>query len=132
MIRDGLQRERVLLEVERLEKLVKAGAASDIDRARLRKGELDLLCWDWEQEGRERGGLVLMPSSEPPPVVKRFVDWFTRNVDREPWNGRDSWLWAWLYWSAGQTSQDIELMPMVEDALIVAGVLDLEPMQRAA
>ena len=132
MIRDGLQRERVLLEVERLEKLVKAGAASDIDRGRLRMGELDLLCWDWEQEGRERGGLVLMPSSEPPPVVKRFVDWFARNVDREPWNGADSWLWAWLYWSAGQTSQDIELMPVVEDALIVAGVLDVEPMQRAA
>ena len=130
MIRDGLQRERVLLEVERLEKLVKAGAASDIDRARLRKGELDLLCWEWEQQ-------YTGPAPEPtlaglPPVVRRFVDWFARNVDREPWNGADSWLWAWLYWSAGQTDQDIELMPVVEDALIEAGILDVEPMQRAA
>ena len=129
MIRDGLQRERVLLEVERLEKLVKAGTASDIDRARLRKGELDLLCWEWEHQGR---GDEPEPAPEAPPVVKRFVDWFARNVDREPWNGPDSWLWAWLYWSAGQTSQDIELMPVVEDALHLAGIMEPEQLERAA
>ena len=98
MIRDGLQRERVMLEIERLEKLVKAGTASDIDRSRLRDGELELLCWDWEQQAGSTQPEETIP---PPPVAVRFAEFYRRNQHHPAWRCTD-WKTAWLYWSAPQ------------------------------
>ena len=87
-----------MLEIERLEKLVKAGTASDIDRARLRMGDMDLLCWEWEQQAGSTQSEETIP---PHPVAVRFAEFYRRNQQHPAWRCTD-WRTAWLYWSAPQ------------------------------
>ena len=52
MIQSPAQYDRSVAEVARLEALVKAGTATDLDRKRYRDGVELCLIWEWAQEGR--------------------------------------------------------------------------------
>lgn len=94
-IKSDAQFRRYSALVEALERKVKAGTATEVDRAKLRSWREFVLIYTWGQNERPAEPVV---RREPPPAdAQAFLAWYRRNRNSKPWRATDWWA-ALLYW----------------------------------
>ena len=115
MLEDVAQHRRAVAEIKRLEALVRDGTATDVDRARLKEGHLELLCWGWEDEWENTGPMTpreASPAITRDPRATRFVDWWELNRSKHP---DKHWFNLFGYWTEPFDLSDSERFELWED-----------------
>lgn len=93
---DRAMYRRAAAVVAELERRVKIGAASDVERARYRRGLDHMLIFEWASD--ETPAVETIPPPPLNPLLARFSDWWSSNRWRAPYItcGWRAGLYIWL------------------------------------